>query len=233
MSHLLNVTVAPRLMRTERLWPNTDWPTVWKHIQATPAPDTLKAQWYNAIHALIPTNERLHKIHLSPTDQCRLCNQMYTLSHRLTDCGEGRMMWLWTRRRKATILRLDERNIPEEWLIRSDFRIWPPKRNCAVLWFLIHLVVYRTKQDPSLTMNDYLDFMRRSKWKLDTRANRTSLVGNYLQVLGTWHCERKCNWDSLSVEWIKQAPVIAICEDSVAYLTGVVSYISKSLVCQG
>jgi hypothetical protein len=47
-------------------------------------------------------------------------------------------------------------------------------------------------------------------------SNRTSLVGNYLQILGTWHCECKYNWDTLSVEWIKQAPVIAICEDSVA-----------------
>jgi hypothetical protein len=72
MSHLLNVTVVPPLMRNERLWPNTDWPMVWKNIQATPAPDTLRSQWYNVIHALIPTNERLHKIHLSPTDQCRL-----------------------------------------------------------------------------------------------------------------------------------------------------------------
>jgi hypothetical protein len=185
MSHLLNVTVVPPLMRNEMLWPNTDWPMVWKNIQATPTPDTLRSQWYNIIHDLTQTNERLHKTHLSPTDQCRLCNQMDTLSHRLTNCGEGRMMWFWTRLRIAAILRLDKRNIPEDWLIRPDFRIWPPKRNCAVLWFPTHLAVYRTKQDRSLTMNDYLNFMGRSKWKLDARSNRTSLVGNYLQILGT------------------------------------------------
>jgi hypothetical protein len=71
-----------------------------------------------------------------------------------------------------------------EWLLCPDLHLWPPKRHHAVLWILAHLALYRTKQDRSLTMNDYLDFVRRPKWKLDNLSNRTSLVGNYLRILG-------------------------------------------------
>jgi hypothetical protein len=78
VAHLLSVTVAHRLMRIERLWSNTDWPVVCRYIKATSRQESLKAQWYKVIHNLIPTNERLHKIHLSPTDQCWLYNQTDT-----------------------------------------------------------------------------------------------------------------------------------------------------------
>jgi hypothetical protein len=78
---------------------------------------------------------------------------------------------------------IESRNIPEEWLLRPDFNIWPPKRHRAVLWILIHLVGYRMKRDRLLTMNDFIDFMRRSKWKATNTANWTFLTGNYLQIL--------------------------------------------------
>jgi hypothetical protein len=143
-------------VRAEKLWPNTNWPVVWMNLKVTPGPETLKAQWYKVIHDLIPTNERLHKIHLSPTDQCRLCNQTDTLSHRLKDCGEGPRMWHWTRQRIAAILRIDERYTTVEWLLRPYFHLRPTKRHRAVLWILVHLVVYRTKQDRLLTMNDWI-----------------------------------------------------------------------------
>jgi hypothetical protein len=136
-----------------------------RNIHATPVTETLKAQWYKIIHDIIPTNERLHNIRLSTTERCRHCDKTDTLIHRLTECGDGRTTWLWTRRRIAMILRMDERHIPDEWLLRPDFHIWPTKRHRAVLWILIHLVGYRVKRDNILTMNDFVDFMRRSKWK--------------------------------------------------------------------
>jgi hypothetical protein len=69
------------------------------------------------------------------------------------------------RNRIAAIMCTDVRNIPETWLLKPDLLLWPPKRHRAVLWITAHMAVYHTKQDCSLSMNDYLDFMRRAKKK--------------------------------------------------------------------
>jgi hypothetical protein len=114
MTLILSMTVAPPIMSIERLWPDTYWTKVWRNIQAAPVSEHMKAQWYIITHDLLPTNERLHKIRLSTTDKCRHCNMTDTLSHRRSECGEGHSTWYWTRRRIATILRLDERHIPAE-----------------------------------------------------------------------------------------------------------------------
>jgi hypothetical protein len=183
MALILRTTVTPPTMRIECLWPDTKWITVWSNIQAAPVSEHMKAQWYIITHDLLPTNERLQKIRLSTTDKCKHCNMTDTLNHRLIECGEGRSTWYWTRRRIAALLRIDERNIPEEWLLRPDFNLWPPNRHRAVLWILIHLAGYRMKRDRILTMNDFIDFVRRSKWKATNTTNWTSLTGNYLQIL--------------------------------------------------
>jgi len=44
-----------------------------------------------------------------PTDECRKCDRTYTLSHRLTECGEMEQIWTWTKQRLAWLLR----TIPE------------------------------------------------------------------------------------------------------------------------
>jgi hypothetical protein len=49
-------------MRVTKIWPNTEWNTVWKNMHCTPVPGGTKAAWYKAIHDIIPTNVRLHKI---------------------------------------------------------------------------------------------------------------------------------------------------------------------------
>jgi hypothetical protein len=56
-----------------------------------------KAAWYKVINDIIPTNERFHRIRISPTDSCRLCDKKDTLQHPLTECGEGEIIWIWTR----------------------------------------------------------------------------------------------------------------------------------------
>ena len=80
-------------MRITKLWPNTDWNTVWKNIHCTPIPGRTKAAWYKAINDILPTNERLHKIGMSPTDMCSNCGMHDTLQHRLTECGEDPQIW--------------------------------------------------------------------------------------------------------------------------------------------
>jgi hypothetical protein len=45
------------------------------------------------------------------------------------------------------------------------------------------MVGYRMNRDRLLSMHDFLDFMRRSKWKADNTPNKTPLTGNYLTIL--------------------------------------------------
>ena len=107
-----------------------------------------------------------------PTDLCRHCNRKDTLQHRLTECGEGPPIWGWTRERIATILRTDPRPMPAECLLRPDLKLWPPKCHGAVLWTIANFVVYHLQQRQTLTLNDYFDFLRRAKWKINNTKSR-------------------------------------------------------------
>jgi len=83
-------------MHITKIWPNTDWNTVWKNIHCTLVPGRTKAAWYKVIHNIIPTNVRLNKIRMSPTDKCSDCGMLDTLQHRLIERGEGPQIWKWT-----------------------------------------------------------------------------------------------------------------------------------------
>ena len=89
---LLQETMEPAEMRITRLWPNTDWATVWENLHTAPAPGTTKAVWYRILHDIIPTNERLHKIGISSTDRCRQCDKKDTKQHCLIECGNGEIV---------------------------------------------------------------------------------------------------------------------------------------------
>ena len=158
-------------MRIERLWPDTDWVSVWKNLWTAPRPESIIASWYRIIHDIIPTQEILHKI-IAPTDLCSACSEKDTLRHHILECGAGRHQWAWTRQRVALMLRTEPRWVLEERLFRPHFKLWPPKRHRAVLWVLAHLVAFRSQQARNLTLQDYLDFLRRSKWKLYQERNR-------------------------------------------------------------
>jgi hypothetical protein len=75
--------------------------------------------------------------------------------------------------------------IPEEWLYRPHFHLWPSQWHSAVLWVLAKLIAFRTHKGRSLTTQDYHDFLQLSKWKFYQEHNRMSRVGNYLSVLET------------------------------------------------
>jgi len=180
---LTNTVTKPTSMRIEQLWPTIDWPRIWKNLWTAPATDSTKTTWYKIIHDIVPTKERLHKIRIAPTEYCRLCDRKDTLLHRLAECGDGRYQWEWTKKRLAIMLRTDPRWIPEEWLLRPHFTLWPPLRQRAVLWVLAQFVGFRSQLERNLTFQDYIDFLRRSKYKFYRKRNRITQVGNYLSIL--------------------------------------------------
>jgi len=99
-------------MRITRLWSHSDWPTIRKNITSAPITDTDRTVWDRAIHDILPTNERLHKIRMSPTDCCKECDEKNIVIHCLTECAEGQLMWDWTRHVIASMLSTIPERIP-------------------------------------------------------------------------------------------------------------------------
>ena len=118
-----------------------------------------------------------------PTDMCRKCDRTDTLSHRLTEGGEGEQISAWIKQRLAWILLTIPERIPSDWLLLPHFTLRPPRRRRAVLWVLANLVIFRTQQRRELALQDFIDFMKRSKWKLYQSHKREASVGNYLSVI--------------------------------------------------
>jgi len=140
------------------------------------------AAWYKVVHDILPTNERLYTIRMVPTDMCQKCARTETLLHRLTECGDGGQIWTWKKQRLAWILRTIPERIPSDWLLRPHFTLFPPRRRRVVLRILTNLFIFRTQQQRDLAIQDFLDFMKRSKWKMYQSNKRGESVGDYLSV---------------------------------------------------
>ena len=97
--------------------------------------------------------------------------------------GEGAIIWNWTRNRSAALLRIDPRQIPDDWTIRLFFRFGSSQRQASIVWIIAHLVEYRMQRKKRLTLSDYIDFLRRAKWKAYQKSSRQHMVGNYLDII--------------------------------------------------
>jgi hypothetical protein len=49
--------------------------------------DAVRCMWYMVIHDLVPTNERLHTIHLKTSDAFSKSGETDILMHRITECA--------------------------------------------------------------------------------------------------------------------------------------------------
>ena len=186
----MNTEKKTPIMRIERLWPIIEWPRIWKNLWTAPVTDSTKKACYEIIHNIVPTKERLHKIRITPTENCRLWDRNDTLLHRLAECGDGRYQWEWTKKRPAIMLRTDPQWIPEDWLLWPHITLWPPQRQRAVLWVLAQYLGFRSQFQPGLTFQDYIDFLRRSKYKIYRKRNRLTQVGNCMSIL---EIDQGCN----------------------------------------
>ena len=168
---MLQAGISCERMRIERIWTATRWDTVWKNLWVTSAPESIKARWYRAIHDILPTNARLHAIRISSTDSCSRCQGTDTILSP-NNGMRGRTPAMDMDQKAYRIhVRTDQSRIPDDWLLRPDFTLWPSKRHKAVLWLVAHYVSFRTGQDRGLTTLDYFDFLRRSRWKLYRGGN--------------------------------------------------------------
>jgi hypothetical protein len=81
------------------------------------------------------------------------------------------------------MLRVDLRYILPEWTTGPAFLHWPAQKQAAVLWVLAHLVHYRLQAQRRLSFLDYMDFLRRDRWKLYRQARTHLVTGRYLDVI--------------------------------------------------
>lgn len=169
-------------MRITRKYPRVAWTQVWKNLHTNGLAPHVKSVWYAAIHDIMPTHDRLASINLAPTTECPRCRNDDSVVHRILHCEDGPRQWAWTRQKLALILRTDARHIPNEWVTTPDLKLWPPQRHTAVIWTLAHYVFYRLQNNRRLSLRDYIDFMRRARWKSKDTARRPS-TGRYLEVL--------------------------------------------------
>ena len=185
LKSISNAASPAQEMRIIKMKPHINWDVVWENLTATPVPNHDVMTWYRVIHDIIPTKTRLNRIRMTNTDACSACGKSDTLEHRLITCGEGTSTWEWLQSRIARIMRTSAARVPSEWLLHPHFKLWPPQRHRAVLWMLAHYVTFRVNNPPTLTSQDLMDFLRRSKWKTYTRNNRRETVANFLVVLDT------------------------------------------------
>jgi hypothetical protein len=120
-------------MRIMNRYPGTEWDTVWENLEDVWTSIKMQSAWYQVVHDIIPTQERLIRISSSNTDKCPICGRTDNILHRLNECKGSAEIWDWTRTRIALMLRTAPRHIPPEWTIRPDFHIWPPQRRGAIL----------------------------------------------------------------------------------------------------
>jgi len=140
-------------MRIYKLWPHTDWTQVWKNFNDVHITENMRCVWYQVIHDILPTNARLHRVNVTQSNTCLRCVSTDTLEHLLTACGEGQLIWNHAKSLLARMLRTSPAHIPEDWLLRPHFHIWPPK------WTLANVIIFRLQQLTTPALKDFMDFL--------------------------------------------------------------------------
>jgi hypothetical protein len=144
-------------------WPDIYWKITWPNLHDAPIPQYHKAVWYKNIHDIVRTNVRLNKINMSPKDKCKYCASIDTLTHRHTECGNGKLIRNWTATKIATILRTTTRYIPTVWTTLPNCHIRPHTRKRAVLWLFAQIVIFRQEEYHISTLRDYITYVKRRK----------------------------------------------------------------------
>jgi hypothetical protein len=139
--------------------------------------------WYEAIHDIIPTNQRLAAINMVPNMNCTTCGDTDTIAHRLNKCKEGPVIWNWIKARMAAILRVHPSCIQEKWLCVPTYTIWPAQKQNAITCIVAHFVYYRLQTQRRQSLKELMDFLHRARWKVYHHPRRKCQMGRYLEVL--------------------------------------------------
>jgi hypothetical protein len=176
-----NLKPVPPMRIVERS-PTVRWEAVWANIHGVKLDGAVVSDWYLAIHDVVPTRQRLAGIRLVPDHSCPVCGEPETLEHRLIACTQGPILWCWTKKVLAAILRARHTEIPDAWAWCPDYAIRPPQRGRAVSWMVASFVRYRLWNQHGQSLHDYRAYLYQARREMYQRSIRKRLVGNYLEV---------------------------------------------------
>jgi hypothetical protein len=163
-------------IRAQKKIPDIKWTTVWRNINMKFLPQYVRTIWYVITHDILPTNSRLYKIKLHENGKCKCCDQYDTITHRCTACKETQPIWKWTQQHIASYLRINARDVKDTWICCPDFELRPIQKHNATVWMLGHMLGY-VQNNQTLTMEDYLDFLKRARWKEYTQRHKYKRCG--------------------------------------------------------
>lgn len=87
------------------------------------------------------------------------------------------------RARLAALLRVHPKHISEESTLRPSFHKWPPKKQAVIVWIVVHLAAHCLQTQQHLYLANYMDFLKRARWKEYHRTTKNPTVGRYLDVV--------------------------------------------------
>jgi hypothetical protein len=76
--HTMTTATTPtRSLRIETLYPNHNCSQICRNLYEIWIPDMIRSVWYTAIHDIMPTKQRLHRIALTNTDRCDMRSNIH------------------------------------------------------------------------------------------------------------------------------------------------------------
>lgn len=152
----------------ETKYPNHDWPAIWRNISDRNIPSQVKATWYNAVNRKIPTNSKLHAIHLLDSPLCKTCNLIDTEEHRFV-CEDAKDVWNVIKQKLATITRTSANYITPEDFLNPEKIPYPNTKRNSVNWLKGHSVHYlmtnakKSKEEFWLYITSQLHILKKTK----------------------------------------------------------------------
>jgi len=156
----LRATTLKATIRVEHTLPNTDWPKVWANVQAKYLPLSVRHVWFDLVHDIMPTNERLNRIGLSDTDKCVRCQRWDTALHRATTCGEAAATWSWLKGKLAGVTGAPQNTFAQDFLSRPDTKYPDNEAHNTAVWLAgstLTAVLGEGTAPPTGTVKDMLN----------------------------------------------------------------------------
>lgn len=170
------------VMRITRLVPQgVRLSKIWNNLNSSVIPVDVKSLWYNVIHDIISTKERLHRIHMIASEKCSFCTESDTIFHRLVQCSA--MVPI-----QQQLNRYLQHLQSSTWfrsyhLLWPDFCIKPRAKHDAVLWVLAHTVVFSIKYYGLQNIDAYVIYMQYAKSKFLSYSHNSKKYSIYLSSI--------------------------------------------------
>lgn len=171
-----------RVNRMELKYPDKDWTVIWKNINNKVLDTDIRSTWYKIVNETIPTRKKLHKIHLSVTDECRECHLIDTLQHRFV-CGENKLIWERCRKILASVCRTAPQHISLMSVLKPDGNYYPIIKKNTWTWLVGHTLHHITSAQDKASYSGYRVYLATRAQLLEKGANYRKRFANYITAL--------------------------------------------------